>query len=62
MKKRKGFKYVTCLPINEEFVGMIEFEDCIIIASTKCVYKLMDKDAGHLETIRIEVKDEANDR
>ncbi len=59
VEKRKGFKYITCLPINEEFVGMIVFKDVIFVASTKCVYQLYE---GCMYPVKIEVKDEANDR
>ncbi len=53
-EKRKGFKYVTSLPINEEFVDMIIFKDKVFVASTKCVYELID---DTLHTIKIEIEE-----
>lgn len=55
-EKRTGFKHVTSLPEDEEFVGIIHFRDTIIVASTKHVYRLI-KGLG-LIPISIQIEDD----
>jgi hypothetical protein len=51
----RGFHYITSLPDDEQFVGIVTFRDQVFVASSKGVYVLSD---DKLVPIKIEWKDD----
>ena len=41
-EKRLGIQYVTSLPTDEVCVGMVNYRDRVIVATSKGVYHLVD--------------------
>ena len=59
-EKREGFKYITSLPEDEQFVAMMEYRGKIIIASTKSVYELFNEYSEGLRKIKIRAEDDTD--
>ena len=50
VKKREGLKFITALPDNEQCVGLVVFNDRVIVATTRGVFYLNEE--GLLEPIQ----------
>ena len=51
-EKRSGYKYVTKLPGDENFVSMIQFKGQVFICTNKSMYKMV---GDIVEAIKIQI-------